>query len=821
MLDAPRQDLRFALRQVRRNPGFALVVVLTLALGIGTSTAIFSVVDATLLRPLPFRDADRLVFLRGYARTPEGPRIRGGSYPEVLDWGRMSSSFTDVSVLDGVSLTLGGDGSGSESAAGAETIDGEVVSADYFQMLGVQPILGRTFTPREAAVPGAAVVVIGEDLWARRFGRDPDVLGSTIRIDRQPHTVIGVLPARFRGMSFTTGAWIPAGHMFDLGTAGGGPEDRGNRWLGAVARLAPGTSPSAAQSDLDRVAARLAAAYPRTNEDRGVRISPVRDVLLGDTGTLVLVLMGAVGLLLLIACANVANLLLARASARSHELLTRRALGAGRGRVVRQLLIESAVLAAAGTFPGILLARAALSGLVALVPTGILPAYATPRLDLPVLLFAVGLLGVTGLLSGLAPAWEGGRASLAGGLRGAGRGAIDGGGNRPFALRHVLVGAEVAVALVLLIGAGLMMRSLRNQLRVDSGFDPGHVLAFRLSLPEAAYDRDEVTPFVRELTRRLEGIPGVDRAVVASDLPLRGISSAAIFSFLPEHPQDRIRVYLHRVQGGYFDALGIPIQRGRAFRPEEEKEGADVAILGASYAERYFHGQDPLGKTVLLGKSRFTVVGVTAPVRVRDVTSDIVTGDDDPDLYIPFSRAPDRSFAVAVRGSTGRPEALLPSVRHVVERLDPALPVARAAPLADGLRSQTALPRFGASLFGSFSLLALLLAAVGIYGVVAVSVGLARGEIAVRMALGADRPRVLRLVVGRAMRPALLGAAIGLAAALAGTRVLRSLLYGVDPTDGLSLAGAAAVLLATAVAAAYLPARRAARLDPARTLREE
>lgn len=823
------QDLRFAARTAVRNPVQSAAVVATLALGIGAATAIFSVVDATLLRPLPFEDAGRLVFLQGYAQTAEGPRIRGGSYPEIVDWKRMSTSFTDVSILDGVPLTLEGGGRGvpgSGAGGEAERIRGEVVSAGYFDLLGVDPIRGRTFTGAEDAPPGAAVVVIGEDLWERRFGRDPGIVGATVRLNRMPYTVIGVLPASFGGMDFVSEAWVPAGEMFDLGTAGGGPDDRGSRWLGAVGRLAPGVSLDAARADLDRVAASLTEEHPDYNTDRGVQLDPVREVLLGDTRTLVLVLLGAVGLLLLIAGANVTNLLLVRASARRREVLMRRALGAARGRLVRQFLTESAVLAGAGTALGVLLAYWGVQGLMAVVPDRVFPGFVEAGIDLRVLLFAVGLLALTGALSGLAPAWGGSRAELADGLKESARGAVEGrgGGGGGISPRRVLVTAEVAVALVLLVGAGLMMRSFRNQLGVDPGFEADRVLAFRLGLPEAAYDREEVVPFVRELVRELEAIPGVERAVAASDLPLRGIASSAIFSYLPGRTdrEDAIRVYFHRVQPDYFETLGIPITRGRAFLPEENTEGVDVVILGDAYARRHFPDRDPVGETVLLGpNSRFTVVGVTGPVRIRDLTSDIGAGDDDPDLYLPYGRAPARDFAVAVRAGTSEPAALLPEVRRAVARLDASLPVARAAPLSTGIRNQTAQARFGTFLLGTFSVLALILAAVGIYGVMAVSVGRRSREIAIRMAMGADARWVRGMVVGQGMKLVVAGLALGVVGAALLSRALSALLYGVGEVDPATYAAVAGLLGAVGLLATWIPARRATTVDPQRTLAAE
>ncbi len=809
------QDLRFSVRTVVRNPLFSAAIVATLALGIGATTAVFSVVDATLLRPLPFEDTDRLVFLRGYADTPEGVRFRGGSYPEILDWEEgASSSFTDVAVVDGVTVSLTGEGD-------AERVGGEIVSGGFFELLGVEPLRGRVFDAAEARAPDdAPVVVIGHDLWERRFGRSDDALGATLRVNDVPLTVVGVMPETFQGLNFASELWIPETQMWALGVAGGDPDDRGSRWLGAVGRLAPGVELEAAQGELDRVAASLAEAHPNFNRDRGVMAQPVRDVMLGSSETLVLVLLGAVGLVLLIACANVTNLLLVRATGRGREVLMRLALGAGRKRLVRQFVTESLLLAALGTGAGLLVAVWGIRALESTIPAGLFPGFVEVTMDPRIFAFAVGLLLVTGVVSGLAPALNASRLDISAGLKEGARGAVEGGtGRRGFGLRSLLVVGEVALALVLLVGAGLMLQSFRNQLAVDPGFDADRVVGFSVQLPEAAYPDSTVVPFARQLVREVEGLPGVQDASLATDLPLGG-SASAFYTYLPDRPDEEIRTYRHRVQPGFYETMGIQVLRGRAFRPDESEPGVDVVMISEAYAERFFADRNPVGESILLGSMPFRIVGVVESVRYRDLTSNIVGGEDDPDVYYPWGRSPSRFLDVAVRTGAD-PASLLPAIRNVVARQDPSLPVYNAAPLSQNLRQQTGQARFGSFLLGTFSVLALLLAAVGIYGVMAVSVGRRTREIALRMAMGADAGGVTRIVVGQGMRLVGGGLVIGLLGALVLSRTLSTFLFGVEQIDPPTYAAVALSLAAVGLAASWIPARRATRIEPQQALTVE
>lgn len=805
-------DVRFALRTAVRSPLLTGAVILTLGLGIGAATGVFTVVDATLLRALPFEDADRLVFLQGYAETPEGPRIRGASPAEIRDWEEMSRSFRDVAISDGTVFNVTGED-------GARRISGEFVSAGYFELLGASPLLGRTFRADEDGAPGSGpVALIGEGLWERRYGRSDDVLGRTLELNDRALTIVGVMPEPFPGVTLTSEIWVPSSMLYEIGN-GSTPDARGGRWIVPVARLAPGVSVEEAERDLQAVARRLEEAHPETNTDRSAFVTPVRDVYLGSTAQLVWILFGAVGLLVVLACANVANLLLLRAGDRGSEVLMRVALGAGRGRILRQFLIEGVVLAALGAGLGLLIAVAGVSLAEGIMPPNLLPAYADLTLNGQVFAFAAGLTGLVGVLAGIAPAVTASRVDVAQGLKTGARAVTGGGSPR---LRTALVAGEVALALVLVVGAVLMMRSFRAQLDVRPGYDVQRLLAFRLQVPETSYADEELTPFVQELQEQLLAVPGVESVAVGSSLPLRDRSSGA-FLYLPERQEiERVRFYMHRVTPGYFSTLGIPILRGRPVEPGDDVQ-ADVVVASRGFVERFFADQNPVGQTIHLGGDdgpAFTIVGVAEDVRYRDLTSDLAAGDDDPDLYLPYMRAPDRSFDVAVRTRLD-PGSLITPVRDAVSRVDPALAVFDLAPLADELRLETAQGRFGSVLLGAFSSLALILAVIGIYGVMASMVGRRSREIAIRMAMGADAGTLRNMVVGRGVATAGAGLALGIGAALVLSRFLESFLFRVGGTDPVTYGAVALGILAVTWVAAWLPARRATRLDPQSVLREE
>ena len=808
-MDALVQDLRFAIRGLVKRPAFTGAVLLTLALGIGASTAIFSLLNATLLRPLPFEDPDRIVFLAGVA----GPEraVRGASVPEALDWARENRTLEGVSITDNVSmnLRLGDD---------AVRVQAEMVSHGYFDILGVDAARGRTFLPEEDATPGThPVTVLSHGLWATRFGADPDIVGASITLDEQPYIVVGVLPEGFGGIGIGSELWIPSMMV----TAFMGPNimtDRGSRWLGAIGRLGNAVTLDAAQRDLDAVAARLAEAYPATNADRGVQLMTLTELYLGDTERLLQVLFVAVLLFLLIACANVTSLQLVRATARHREIAVRLAIGAGRRRLVRQLLTEGVLIAVLGGIAGVLVAWSGVGAFRPLIPAGLLPAYAVPTLDLTVLGFALVLSLGCGVIFGLVPAMRSTRANLAASLKEGARTADGGLGRRP-TLQQGLVVAEVALALVLLIGAGLVVRSFREQLAVDPGMRVDDVFIARVDLPAARYgSAAERLAFVRRLTERLAVIPGVEAAGIGSDAPLRGNTSASMLA-LPGRLDERIRYYRHHVTPGYFAALRIPLLGGREFGERDGPEAPLVVMLSQAAASRLFPAENPVGRHLAFGPTTTAeVIGVVANARFRDLTTSLETTE--PDVYFPFTQRTSGTLELVLRSGTA-PSALLASVRSAVRELDAALPIYSEAPLRDALRAQTAAGRFGSAVLGTFSVVAAVLAAIGIYGVLSFLVGASRREIAIRMALGAAASRVLGLVVRRGLVLTAVGLLLGLAGAVLASRSLSSQLFGVGATDPLTYGVVSAGLLAVAGVASWFPARRATRIEPQDALKGE
>jgi putative ABC transport system permease protein len=804
-----RRDVHFALRGFVRSPGFTLVAVLTLGLGIGSVTAIFSVVNASMLRALPFEDGDDIVFLRGAYAAPEGPTIRGASPPEARDWEEMSRSFSEVSVADGISLALTGDGP-------AEVIPAERVDEGYFELLRVQPRLGRSFTQEEYRVPGTHfVALLSHDLWTRRYGADPGVVGRRITLTGRPWTVVGVLPPGFGGTTLGANLFVP------LATFGVEMlANRGDRYLDVVARLAPGVSVEDAQADMDFVASRLEVAYPDHHEDRIALVTPARDVYLGTTRTLMLVILGGAGLLLVVTVANIANLLLVKATARQGEVVVRRALGAGRRQLVRQFITESVVLSAMGATAGLLLGVWGARGLAAAMPEPLLPAFVEVRPDATVFLVVTGLMTLVGLGVGLAPALAAVRDDLAGALRAHGRGGL-----HSSRLQSALVMGEVAAAVLLLVSGGLMARSLRAQLEVDPGYDFEALYGFDVFLPEQRYTEDEVMPGLERLLAMLETRPEVAQATFMSDLPLRsGASATRLLIGNDLTDENRIRIYQHRVGPDWFETMGIGLVSGRPIEAADSEAELPVAVLSEAFVDRYFGQGDPLGQSVMLPNRTdrpFTVVGVAEDVRYRDLTSDIRAGFDDPDVYMPWERFPVRSVSIALRPRAGNPGALDRVARQVTAEFDPLLPVVNAGPLADDLRSETAQARFGAILLAVFSVLSLALSLIGLYGVLAFAVGRRRREIAVRIALGAERARVRSMVVLHGLRLAGVGLAAGAALSVLTGRSLEAFLYGVERVDLLTLVTVSALVAGAAILAAWVPAVQATNVDPLQALREE
>ncbi|RPJ70012.1 MAG: ABC transporter permease [Acidobacteria bacterium] len=820
-----RQDIRYAGRTLRKAPGFTLVAVFALALAIGGTTAIFSLVDAVRARALPYDDPERLVMLWGNVLRNTVER-RGASYPDFLDWRAQATTLGDMAACDSSDATLSG---GEEP----ERITIETVSAPYFGLLGVAAAHGRTFLPDEDIVPEkVAVMVLSDGLWKRRFGADPAVVGSTVVMNARPFTVVGVMPPAFKGLTDQADAWIP----FVMSATAEDLAARGRRGFQVLARLEPGVTLPQAQADLDAISRRLERAYPESNAQRGVAASPLDVELFGDVRPALAALMAAVVFVLLIACANVSNLLIARSEARQREIAVRSALGAGWRRLLRQLVTEGCVLASLGAAAGLLLARVAVPALVAASPVAF-PSFVQPRVNLRVALFTVAVSLACGILLGLAPAAHARVSRLTDALKDSARGTD---GRRSQRLRSTLVVGEVALAVVLLVGAGLLIRSVRNLSAVNPGFDADSVLSVRISIPRAVSPGAAGSPApmpaaapaaappplvasARAVLERVRAVPGVAAASLASDIPLTDGSSAVFFTAEGQPPvtaQTVPRGYVHRVTPEFFATMRIPLQAGRTFLESELTPASTVVVVSARVARRFWPGQDPVGKRLKLGPLTsknpwLSIVGVVAETRYRALPENPTA---DPDLYFPFvDRAPQAS--IAVRASVD-PASLVPSLRAAVRSVDRSIPVFNVSVLSDRVERQSAAPRFTMWLMGVFAAVALLLAVVGIYGVMAYLVTQRTREIGIRLALGAGGRDILRLVVGNGARMIGVGVLAGVAASFALQRFVSSLLFGVTAGDATSVA-AVALLAAVALAACYLPALRATRVDPLHALRRE
>jgi predicted permease len=791
-------DVSYALRTMVRNPGVTATAVLTLALGIGANTAMFSVVNAVLLRPLPYRENDRLVTIR--AQIPHlniaGALVEYNTYGE---WFRARSrSFEALSAYaPGFANLLLGDE--------PERLATCRVSAGFLAITGTRLALGRDFLPEEDQPGGPRVAIVSDGLWQRRFGGDPHLIGRQFVLDRGAYTVVGILPPGFDLYGTDVSVYMPI--------AASTARVPGMPMVGVFGRLNPGVPLRAAQAEIDGLCRGWVAQYPYP-KDWSAHIWTVRGFLVRKVGATVVLLSVAVGLVLLIACANVANLLLARAGTRQREMAIRSALGAGRGRIVRQLLTESAVL---GAIAGGLGLAAAWGGVRALaVGPDFLPFQKTAAIDWPVLWFTLGAALVTTLLFGLAPALVSARTGLAQDLKEGGRGGGGEGLGRS-RFRAGLAIAEVALSLLLAIGATLTARSLVRLQAVDPGFHPDGVLAGYVTLPAASYAGPaQRASFDQALVERLGRIPGVTAAGMVSHLPFSNAKSGSGISVEgpPPRPGEQPIVFLRAADPQYFAAIGVRLLRGRFF-DAHDPQGHPVAIVNESMARRCWPKQDALGKRFRDGipDHWMTVVGVIADMRQTSLAE-----EPDAEAFVPYAQSPVATMALVVR-TTGDPLRLAPAVRAAVHDLDKDLPVSGIVAIADSLADSTRSRRFSAGLLGAFALLALFLAAIGIYGVISDSVVRRRHEIGVRMALGAERGRIERMVLGRALQLGGAGVAIGVAGGLALTRMLGSLLYGVSPMDPVVFVGASLFLLVVAALAGYVPARRAARTDPWGSLR--
>jgi predicted permease len=819
-LDTAARDLRYAIRQLRRSPGFTAVAILTLALGIGANTALFSVVNGVLLNPLPYPHAEQLVTLHESKPNFETGSI---SYPNFRDWQKDNHSFSSIAIARSYSYSLTGLGE-------AEQVQARFISSDFFPLLGVNPIVGRTFVSGEDEIGAAPMAMISAGLWNRKFGSSPAALGKSITLDGRDYTIVGVVPANFElflriSRVRVADVYVPIGQWNNplLPKRGAGLGVHG------VGRLKPGVTIEQARADLDQISRNLAVAYPDTNKGISASLIPFRDDMVGNVQPILLVLLGAVGFVLLIACVNVANLLLARSTGRTREFAIRAALGAGQGRLIRQLLTESILLALAGGGLGLLLAQWATRAVLALLPAE-LPRAAEIRLDAHVLIFTAVISLLAGILFGLAPALKTSHLRLHETLKESGRGSS---GARHRA-QGVFVVLEMAMALVLLVGAGLMIRSLAALWNVDPGFRPDNVLTFNLSLPPSVMHTtpDAIRAAVRDLDAKFASTPGVQAVSLSWGASPLGYDDEQLFwldgQSKPSTENDMNWTIDYIVEPAYLNVMGIPLQRGRFFTTQDDEHAPLVVVVDDVFARKYFGDQDPIGKRIVLNTTggKAEIVGIVGHVNQWGLDADN-THELRAQLYIPCMQMPDAFVAMVPSGtgvlvrSDGAVPGLLSAIRHTNQQMSIDQVISGAQSMNEVISDSLAARRFSMILFGVFAALALLLSSVGIYGVISYLVGQRTHEIGIRIALGARRTDVMRLVLGHGLKMACIGVVIGLAASFGLTRLMTNMLYGVSPTDPLTLGGVAILLTLVALAACYVPARRAMRVDPIVALRYE
>jgi predicted permease len=791
-----RQDIGYALRMLRRTPAFTLAALLTLALGIGANSAIFSVVHGVLLESLPYRDAERLHHLQ--MLYPDGTKYSAVSAPDFMSLRQDTRVFEQIDAYGLQTLSLTGHGEPLE-------IQGAQVTATLFDLLGFDVAMGRGFRTDEHRPGAGGVTVLSHAFWQRAFGGDRNLLGRALTLNGRPYTVIGVLaegaqlPNRadvYAPLEFTA--------IFDATTAQG----RRGEFLAALARARHGVSPQQIDADLRRIGSELQVKFQQTNGALTFASTPLRTMIVGDVQRPLLVLLGAVGFVLLVACANVANLLLARGSARQGELAVRAALGAGRPRLVRQLITEALVLGLAGGGLGLLLAAAGMRALIAARPAD-LPRLDEIGLDGTVVLFAIAASLLTGLVFGMVPAWQATNDHLLRGLQDGGRSGA--GGRRTHRLRSTLVVVEMALAVILLTGSGLLIRSFIELTRVNPGFQADGAIAMRVTLQGQLYQNgDQVRNRVGEIEDRLRSLPGVVAVGAGSILPLGGLGALNDFAVQgapPPPPDVNAEIAVASATPDYFRAIGTPLQRGRLFTNLDHAKAPPVALLNEAAVRRWFANDDPIGKTVLSGGPR-TVVGVVGDVLQRNPGEPAA-----PQMFLPYAQRTNRTVRFVIR-TEGDALALAAAVREQIRSVDPNLPLADVVPLQEMVSRSIARPRFYTSLLTLFAAVALALSATGIFGVMSYTVAQQSKEIGIRMALGARAADVLRGVVGRALVLAAIGVACGLVISLALGRVIRNQLFGVEVFDPLTMIGVIAVLIGSAALASLLPARRAAAVDP-------
>ncbi len=804
------QDVRYAVRQLRKSPVFTVVAVLAIALGIGANTAIFSVVNAVLLRPLPYRDADRLVTLLHDYDHPVAPA-------NYLDWRAQNHVFEDMGVAENWTPNLSGSGQ-------AESVNALQVSSNLLPMLGVQPLLGRYFLLDEEQAGKEHEVILSYRLWQRRFGGDPYIVGHPVTLQGEPYTVVGVMPRSFQFAPF----WATKAELWTPLALGPRLTSRGGNSLRAFARLKPSVSLEQARSEIATVTARLEQQFPGTN--RNVTVQLLKEKVVGDVRPALLVLLAAVSLVLLIACANVAHMLMARGAARQKEIAVRAALGAERWRIVRQFLTESLVLALLGGTAGLLLGFWGIRILVALLPAS-MPRVDSIGLDARVLLFTLAVSILTGIVFGMVPALNASGVNLRDALQETGRGS--GESLRRNRLRSVLVGSEFALAFLLMIGAGLMVRTFLALRAVDPGFQPHHVLSAVVSVAgsEEAEPQKRVA-FYQQVLQRVVALPGIESVSAINHVPLAGDIWG--FPFViegrpPTRPGESPGAVYRVIFPGYFQTMGISLLRGRDINESDNVNAPGVVIINDRLARRYWPGEDPIGKRITLDNPRknpawLTVIGVT-----QDSKQDEWTGAPRPEMYLPLLQSSDYlqdpsghfEYVTLVTRTTGDPTAVVNDIKSAIAAIDKNVPVSEIETMDQAVEDLNAQPRFELWLLASFAVIAVLLAALGIYGVMSYSVSRRTHELGVRMALGAAQHDVIRLVVKQAMMLALVGSICGLIAAVALTRLMSGLLYGVRSTDPLTFVGVTLIVAGVALLASYLPARRVTHIDPVAALRCE
>jgi putative ABC transport system permease protein len=802
------QDFRYGFRTLLRNPGFCAVAILALALGIGPNTAIFTMVNAVLLKPLPVPEPDRVVMIwgtllkSGFGQLPV-------SAADYLEWKQQARSFDQMSAAFAIpeyGLNVSG-------AGDPERVPAALASKEFLPALGIKPIVGRNFLPEEDRPGGPPAVLIGNALWQRRFHSDPAAIGRTLTVDGIPRTVVGVVPHEL-GEMVAADLWLPT-------AINPNDAERRNHNYGIVAHLKPGVTVAQARAEMIVIAQRLERAYPASNTGWGITLFPMAEMFTGRIRPVLLILLGAVGLLLLIACANLANLLLARAATREKEIAIRGALGAGRPRIIRQLLTESFVLALAGGALGLVLAAWGVRLLRSVVPD-MFPMLQHMSVDVPVLAFTFGISILTGLLFGLVPAWRSSRTDLNTTLKeAAGRSESSGGSHR---IRGFLLASEVALAVLLSVSAGLLLRSFVRVTEVNAGVRTANILTMNVSLPEVKYDTElKRATFYKNLIERLDTLPGVRSAGAVVFLPLRvSILSFRIWvnSFViegrPPVPQDQQPQADYRpATPGYFNTMGIALRQGRLFDQHDDQDAKRVVLVNEAMVRKHFAHENPLGQHIVMGKP-MEIVGVVADAKLYGLDAPV-----EPAVYVPHAQhSGESSMAVVVR-TEGDPAAIASAVRREILKLDPEQPISNVRTMDKVLSDSLMLRRVSMLLLTVFASLALTLATVGIYGLTAYSVSRRTHEIGLRVALGASQSQILRLVVGRGLVTSLIGAAIGVGAALMLTRGLSGMLYGVTTTDPLVFAGVPLLLIAVSALASYVPARKATRIDPLAALRYE